>query len=351
MMQLATDGPIVTINVYELRSDAMNVTEEGIQSLPLPGLTPATLQSHASVFNSRRNPARRDIRRPPICSNVSTEAGLRWLWDVAVRPILGGTQLTSSGRLWWITSGLAGRMPFHAAGNYARGPEENAPSWITSSYISSVKALKYGRDKGAAAVPSQTMLLVTMFTNPPPHRHLDTTYEEEAIGAVFGADKLLHLAHPDPETVLKNIPEFAFVHFACRGASINNDPNRCGLLLVRDGTPADLTIANLEDIELKKDSVAYISACSTAKQTDSKLAGEAIHLAISFQALAFEQVIGTMWGADDAAAGEVAKRLYKKLMSRTDNSMGNGQLKVATALHEAVNEYRLASPGQNSVLE
>ncbi|KAF3802215.1 hypothetical protein GCG54_00012462 [Colletotrichum gloeosporioides] len=140
MMQLATDGPIVTINVSELRSDAIIVTEEGVQSLHL---TPAALQSHALVSNSRWNPAR-DIRRPPISPNVSTEAGLRWLWEVAVRPFLDGTKLTSSGRLWLITSGLAGRVPFHAADNYAGGPEEIAPSRVTSSYISSLKALKYG---------------------------------------------------------------------------------------------------------------------------------------------------------------------------------------------------------------
>lgn len=75
------------INVSELRSDAIVVTEEGIQSLHLSGLTPAALQSHVSVFNGRGNPARRDIRRPPVSANVSTEAGLRCPWDLVVRPI------------------------------------------------------------------------------------------------------------------------------------------------------------------------------------------------------------------------------------------------------------------------
>ncbi|KAF0318865.1 TPR domain-containing protein [Colletotrichum asianum] len=190
-----------------------------------------------------------------------------------------------------------------------------------------------------------------MSTNPPPHRHLNTIYEEEAIGAIFGADKLLHLAQSDPGSVLKKIPEFSFMHFACHGASINNNPNRSGLVLVKDGKSVDLTIANLEEIELKEGSVAYLSACSTAQQADSKLAGEAIHLANSFQALGFRHVIGTMWGADDTTAGEVARRFYKKLMSPTEISIGDGQLNAATALHEAVKECRLASRGQNCVLK
>ncbi|KAK1855631.1 hypothetical protein CCHR01_01806 [Colletotrichum chrysophilum] len=252
MMQLAIDGPVVTINVSELRSDAMIATKEGIKFLHLPGFTPAALQSHASVFNSGGNPDRRDIRKSRASPNVSTEAGLRWLWEVAVRPILDVTTLTWSGRLWWITGGLAGRVPFHAAGNDAGDPEENAPSRVTSSYISSLKALKYGRDKGAAAVSGQNMLLVTMSSNPPPHRHLNTTYEEEAIGASFGPDKLLHLAQPDPESILKKIPEFSFVHFACQGASINNDSNRNRLLLVKNERPADLTIASLRRLGSKR---------------------------------------------------------------------------------------------------
>ncbi|KAF4893351.1 hypothetical protein CGCF415_v012751 [Colletotrichum fructicola] len=194
-----------------------------------------------------------------------------------------------------------------------------------------------------------------MSTNPPRHRHLNTNYEQDAIGAVFGAvvgaDRLLRLAQPDLETVLKKIRDFSFVHFSWHGALINNDPNRSGLLLVKNERPADLTSANLEEIELKEGSVAYLSACSIAQQTDSKLAGEAILLAYSFQRLGFQHVTGTMWGADDAAAREVARRFYKKLMSPTENRMGDGQLSAATALHEAVKEYRLASPGQNCVLK
>lgn len=62
--------------------------------------------------------------------------------------------------------------------------------------------------------------------------------------------------------------------------------------------------------------MAYLSACATAEQPDGKLADETIHLANAFQTLGFQHVIGTMWGANDAAAGEIAKRFHDRLTSK-----------------------------------
>ncbi|OHE92593.1 hypothetical protein CORC01_12104 [Colletotrichum orchidophilum] len=353
VMNLAAEGPVVTINVSKLRSDAFIVTKDCIKSLPLEKLTHQALQERVSIFSRLGNAARRNavpIPEPSDLEKTSTDAALEWLWDVAVRPILDVTELTSSGRLWWITSGLAGRAPFHAAGPHASGPDESAKSRMRSSYISSFKALKFARERRSASFKRQGMLLVTMSTNPPPHHNLNTAYEEEAIKSVFPDGKMHHLAHPDPNTVLEKITDCSFVHFACHGASIGNDPNKSGLLLVKDGKRADLTIADLDAVELKEGSVVYLSACSTAEQTDGSLAGEAIHLANSFQALGFQHVVGTMWGADDAAAGEVAKRFYEKLGKLAGPDGGDSRMDVANALHEAVKEYRLNCQEQDSVL-
>ncbi|KAF6835976.1 hypothetical protein CMUS01_05571 [Colletotrichum musicola] len=354
--KLARDGPIIAINVSTVRSDAVIVTEDGIRSLHLPDMTYKALQARVSVFNRLGNTARRNgvsIGASKKPAGISTKDALRWLWDVAVRPILDVTPLTASRRLWWITSGSAGRAPFHAAGNYDGGPDENAINRVKSSYISSLKALKYGRERRRSTTARQGMLLVTMPTNPFPHHPLNTAFEEEAIQAAFGEDKLLHLAHPDPETVLEKISDFSFVHFACHGSSIDSNPNNSGLLLVKDGRSTNLTIADLEAVELREGSVAYLSACSTAEQTDGKLAGEAIHLANSFQALGFQHVIGTMWGANDAAAGEIAKRFYAKLgfLAGLNETEVEGRFDVATALHEAVKEYSLTCQGPDGVLK
>ena len=66
------------------------------------------------------------------------------------------------------------------------------------------------------------------------------------------------------------------------------------------------------------------------------LADEGIHLASSFQLVGFRHVIGTLWGADDHAAVEVAKNFYNAL----PHFNINGSLSVARALHYAITSFK-----------
>lgn len=342
---LGREGPVIVINVSQLRSDALIVKANGITVVPLPKVTPQALDKYVSWISGIGNPARRNIvpTRSPNAP-VSTESALLWLWKSAVQPILQSIDTKSYKRVWWVTSGRAGRAPFHAAGDYygeTQG-DMNTASHVVSSYISSLKALKFARGQNPQHSAGHQMMLVTMSKNPSPHQNLDTRYEEQAINSAFLSGRLLHLKHSDPDTVLSSLSEHSFVHFACHGASVNADPTKSGLLLVKDGCPAMLTIADLDAVNLKEGSIAYLSACSTAEQTDGKLASEAIHLANSFQALGFQHVIGTLWGADDRAAGQIAKGFYSRLAStlQKDVHEDGEPLDVAVALHEAVMEYR-----------
>jgi tetratricopeptide (TPR) repeat protein len=350
--ELAGQGPLVAINVTHLRSDAIIITVQRIRVVKLTELRHSDLVEKIGIFENLGNESRRNAvvmvprqKEPEACG---AEA-LRWLWDVAVRPILDELEadLAPSRRVWWITSGFAGRVPLHAAGTHDEGSVENTLSRVVSSYVSSVKALHYAREEALSSQPAsaagKSMLLVTMQRSPWPHRHLVTIHEERAIRSVFGQD-MVHLDHPDPALVLENIPFHSFIHFACHGASISSDPSQSGLLLVRDERAAMLTVSQLERVDTGRGAVAYLSACSTAQQPDGKLADEAIHLANTFQALGFQHVVGTMWGAKDSAAGEVAKRFYAKLTP--EDGVGLGHIGVATALHEAMLEYREVTAGE-----
>ncbi|KAH6722775.1 CHAT domain-containing protein, partial [Leptodontidium sp. MPI-SDFR-AT-0119] len=275
------------------------------------------------------------------------------LWTSIVKPVLDATRLTESRRVWWITTGLAGRAPLHAAGNHSAGSTENTGSNVVSYYISSFKALRYARQRRNREAPRRNMLLVTMQSNPTPHKDLDTRYEEEVFGPF-----LTHLPQPSPSVVLDSLPHYSFVHFACHGFSLVNNPAANGLLLVDHGQAAILSISALEKVDLKDSAIAYLSACSTAEQSNLKLADEAIYLANSFQALGFQHVIGTLWGADDTAAGEVARRFYEKLCKeKLDKAMGRKVIgrqlgtEVGHALHEAVTEYKKTLDGAKDVLK
>ena len=337
--ELAADGPIIVVNATQIRSDAFVITEERITCVQLPEMSYEKLMQYVPLFNLLGSGARRNIKqgKKNTAKTTATDA-LLWIWTVAVEPILAVTELTSSRRVWWLTTGLAGRAPFHAAGDHRPGSTNNTHSRVISSYISSLKALRFSRSRSSAVAQRRKMLLVTMSKNPSPHRDLDTSYEETTISENFTRFNM-HLSHPKPVDVLELLPSFPFVHFACHGASIAYDPSQSGLLLAEDGEAAMLTIADLEKIDLKEGAIAYLSACSTAEQSDGKLADEAIHLANSFQALGFQHVIGTMWGAEDVAAGEVAGRFYAKLFPSDEAQHVESELDVARALHEAIKDY------------
>ncbi|RSL72550.1 hypothetical protein CEP53_000987 [Fusarium sp. AF-6] len=381
--KLACDGPIITINTSTIGSDAFIVTEKDIKMVPLPEMKYNELRRKLQVFDRHGNLARNAKPRIPKHKALgNTEetisCALKWLWDTAVGPILEKTPLTEGGRVWWITCGLAGRAPFHAAGDHSPGSPNNTISRVESSYISSFKALRHARAQQKRSLPESTsvsrrakrdMLLVTVSHNPPYHE-LDTSAEEKVIKRVFEGGPGLadlasftHLREPDPEKVLEQLPKHAFVHFACHGVSIDHDPSQSGLILV--GTddngrtiPAKLTVGRLEQMFIEKPlevaegvgTLAYLSACSTAEQTSSGLPDEAIHLANSLQAIGFRHVIGTMWGANDQAAGDVARRFYEELLKDEElqepqeSFEASGRISkgidVAGALHRAIKDYR-----------
>ncbi|KAM5357624.1 hypothetical protein ACJZ2D_016078 [Fusarium nematophilum] len=311
---ITKDGPLIAVNVTNVRCDAIVVTKEGIRLVKLKNMTFEDLEEKIAIFQTLGNESRRNAvpRKKTKKKGLESEA-LIWLWDVAVRPILDVTELTPSRRV----------------------------CRVISSYASSIKTLWYGRRNSLSPGVSRSMLLVTMRDNPSPHHDLVTEHEESAVKNIFG-NAMKHLPQPDPKTVLRNLPGHSFVHFACHGTSIAYNPSQSGLLLVKDGKAVMLTIADLEKTDLKRGAVAYLSACSTAEQPDGKLADEAIHLANAFQTLGFQHVIGTMWGASDAAAGEVAKRFYERLTSKVSGLL-MGSREVAEALHDSMVGYKEAA--------
>lgn len=182
------------------------------------------------------------------------------------------------------------------------------------------------------------MLLVTMPNTPFPHTPLNVTSEEKAIKAIFSGEFLTSLEHPNSKTVLSEIPGNSFVHFACHGISIPNDPPQSGLLLVESGETDMLILSEIEKLKLEGAEVAYLSACSTAQLANGKFVDEAIHLGNAFQVLGFPHVIGTIWGADDEAAGEIARGFYGRLFRQPETT--HKRLEVAQALHDSILELR-----------
>jgi CHAT domain-containing protein len=79
------------------------------------------------------------------------------------------------------------------------------------------------------------------------------------------------------------------LHLACHGAQ-KKDPLTSGFIL-RD---EDLTIQEIMQLDLKHASLAFLSACQTAKGKRDQ-PDEGVHLAASMLFCGFKSVIATMW--------------------------------------------------------
>jgi CHAT domain-containing protein len=270
------------------------------------------------------------------------------LWSDCVRLVLEelGFYKNSSSqelpRIWWIGTGLASSLPFHAAGDHSIESTENTLSWAISSYTPTIKALRHAREKTRAGIDKHSILLVTMPKTPGKDDLPGVKAEKRAIyEAVQNPHSIQLLDRPSKDTVLDKLRDFSIVHFACHGSSDLMNPSNSFLALQgnSDSVPEKLTVQEILDANLGRAWLAYLSACSTAQNKVSELADEDLHLASSFQVAGFGHVIASMWPSNDAICAQVASIFYRDLMTRSYIKGDNRA--VAAALHAAVKEIRL----------
>jgi hypothetical protein len=348
---LACLGPIVCFNVTEVRSDAFMVTEREIKVIPLPKLNISDLESNVSLLVGNAK-----ITSGPDSTiherNRRLRGILKWLWNVAVHPILKDLNLLSSKkperlpRIWWVTAGLMGLTPLHAAGQKWGKSTENTASHVVSSYIPTFKALAFARQSSPKSTgwDSQRFLIVTMpeTTGKP---NLDVMSEAHAIQESIKATGVPEpevLNTPSKDDVLMKLPHSTIVHFACHGKSDTMDPSNSGLLLA-DGpnnSPDILTVRDLDATTLDGAHLAFLSACSTAENHSVELLDEVIHLSSAFLLVGFPHVIGTMWKANDEAANHLCRSFYRELARKHELHGEDEHSASAYALHDALNALR-----------
>jgi len=125
------------------------------------------------------------------------------------------------------------------------------------------------------------------------------------------------LESPCTERVLQALPRYSIAHFACHGVSEIN-PAASHLLLLKKAEVGMLRVKDIAALKLPGAWLAYLSACSTAESTSSKLVDEVTHIVSSFHIAGFIHVIGTLWPSDDGACQKMAVDFYSEL-SKTDD--------------------------------
>ena len=194
----AVGGPVVLINVSELRSDAIVLTEAGLEVVPLPDASPGAVGEQVVTFMSALGPAaepRGIVFAPEIAAEAAglTEV-LAWLWDSVTGPVLEHLGLTTRPaddarwpRVWWCPAGPLAMLPMHAAGRHETS-DDDQPQTVIDLVISSstptMHALLHRRRPPPD--PSRARLMVVAMPETPGQPDLPgARCEAELLGALL----------------------------------------------------------------------------------------------------------------------------------------------------------------------
>ncbi|CAH0044574.1 unnamed protein product [Clonostachys solani] len=326
MQEAAKSGPVVIINVSEIRCDAVLIKQDKIQLLPL-----TELDSNQVGFYAEQG-------------RYGSSEVLEWLWDTIANPVLGalGFDSVPSGsdwpHVWWIPTGALSLLPIHAAGYHSRDNSETVLDRVISSYSSSVKAILHGRDQlPPRFTSSQKAVLVAMEDT---HGHSKLPFAAKEVAGLHDLCRSMGLEPIEPprrkNDVLSELLDCKIFHFAGHGYIDRTDPSKSTLIL-DDARSDPLTVATLLETNIRKQFpfLAYLSACSTGRNESESLSDEGIHLINGCQVSGFRHVIGTLWEVNDELCVNIAKITYEAMKDG-----GLSDKSVAQGLHNAVRSVR-----------
>ncbi|KAF7976369.1 hypothetical protein HWV62_6931 [Athelia sp. TMB] len=341
LQNVAKEGPVIVVNVAPQRSDAIIIHQHGAPIiLPLAAdgqnrkeAYNVILELSKLLFKERENPGFSELLENVI---------LKQLGELLVSPILG--QLKALGvpeqsRIWWCPTSALCALPIHAAGQL--------PNKYISSYTPTLSALigartLDGRHSPAPLDASNTKpsLLAIIHPGQPPKTkdeqdgRLKMVFAEcNVIEKAGGVGRVLTVVKTDAtrQTVLGQLPNYPWTHFACHGRLNISKPFRSAFELEDD----PLALSDLVHARLPNAEFAFLAACDSATSGGtSGTPDESLHLAAAVQFCGVRSVVGTLWPMADGDGPRVAQVFYRHMFKENDSR------KSAEALHQVVKLMR-----------
>ncbi|EIN03314.1 hypothetical protein PUNSTDRAFT_139667 [Punctularia strigosozonata HHB-11173 SS5] len=307
-------GPVVVLVSSALGCHAVLLKQGGdcvsipIEHLPDTWLTHSGTEWRSIIVEARAE--MRDCRKMKKskitkAQRAGAEEILRQLWIEVVRPVMNVLGLEPAEgrnrpRIWWCPTGNFAHLPIHAAG--AEG--EWCSDYVVSSYIPTIGSLLAARNAYSPILKDDVHALVAATPRSSISQWSDlinTREEARAIRAVLPRGAIIELPPADDacieggngitaETLLKLLPQTNILHLACHGHQDLENPLQSGFIL-RD---EKLTIERLMPVPLPRASMAFLSACETAKG-DFNQPDQVVHLAAAMFFAGFKSVIATLW--------------------------------------------------------
>ena len=336
----AVHGPVVIINVAPLRSDAVILTADGVELVPLARVQPDDVVEQVRQFLMALDQIRDPARRP--AGEKALSGGLSWLWEYVAEPVLsqlGHHAPPADGqswpRVWWCPSGLLSLLPLHAAGYHdvSRGGSAAVVDRVISSTIPNVRALLHARRAGTPDAAARTLIVAMPRT--PGQADLPGADREARVLESLWPGQVDVLGLPDTEpathdTVAAALPRHHWAHFACHASNSVVNPSASHFLF-SDHRTRPFTVTDLAQAHLDQADLAFLSACTTAR-TGVALPDEPVHLAAACQLAGYRHVVATLWPVSDNDASYLTQTFYQALRRRLSPT--------ATALHHATRRLR-----------
>ncbi|CEL54382.1 hypothetical protein RSOLAG1IB_07032 [Rhizoctonia solani AG-1 IB] len=362
---IASDGPVIILNLCDDGCDALVFLRSGVHHVPLP-------DADFSILSAKRAElmvaAAHVVEDQGVAMDGILQPLLRLLWSSLVEPIVSFIKAsdTAEKRVFWCVAGLSD-LPIHAAGPHKPG-KRDLPETFISSYIPNLSTLIRARRARVVFDSPQPRLLTVIQTETGDMDELISAQEEvETIrdlgivtteirdndlqlegnmGLIEEARRLHQNERAyDPvymgiqnarqiyrEALISHIKAHNWVHFCCHGTT---DP-KLPLLSAFHFSKFKLTIEPLMRAELPLADFAFLSACHTAEGSEAQ--NENMSLAGALQVAGFRSVVATMYAVADFDGPIVARELYEHMFR--DRSQPANSSDAALGLNKAVRKLR-----------
>jgi tetratricopeptide (TPR) repeat protein len=334
LREASSNGPVIMLNATSSRCDALIVTQDQVKHIVLSSITAETARClgsdiqkalyHSGIRTTHDTlqaflePSYSSKHRKPRLADHTAEDTfkevLEKLWFTVARPVIQALDLKEvkfrismiilvlifflfqkpdkRSHIWWCPTGPFSFLPIHAAGIYQGNGAECVADHAISSYTPTLDALL------STPPPNdhKPNILAVIQSTMPRNRSLDLPFASEELEMIkrhVPSEWLTSLAtnvDTTVENVLSCLPSISFAHFACHGSQNITNPLNSALIL----GDRDLKVSEIMQSHIPNASLAFLSACETAKG-DENIPDEAMHLASAMLFAGYRGVVGTMW--------------------------------------------------------
>ena len=358
---LASEGPIVVINIANVRSDAYIITHSGIHSVWLPNLKELEVSELSWKIQWRlAQDTYPDWDKLYKKLHIKTKDMYVYIWRHAMKPILDNLgfqrrecSVTEWPRVCWIPTGTLSLYPVGVTG-FGIGERGNTFNRVISTYAPSVKALlasnahsrmpecrHVGNEPSAAVFAMKTTKgkpKTDVWEHPEDAPKLADWAElkfatEEARIVQHHFSTAEFQFQPTGTEVIETLRKgFNIVHFSCHGWIDYINPSKT-MLLFENWADDPLSVEQISKANICS-KIAVMSACSTANSGLEGLQDEPNHITAALYMAGFQAVVGGLWSVREQDALIFTEELYRYLALHANDRITTRM--VVEAVHVAI---------------